>query len=104
MTTLWPAHGRTGQAVVRRAPGRRCVMLKGRTVPGVNYGAYFCPGAAVIVADPFGTWTGQILNMGERPAEEAVVSVTDPGTNPHRHVGERLNRAVSELRLVVRPR
>lgn len=75
-------------------------MLAGRGVPGIRYGAYVCPGAMVTVADPFGTWTGQILNIGERPNAVAVVAVTDRGTNPHRKVGERLERVWTELRLV----
>lgn len=75
-------------------------MLAGREVPGIRYGAYFCPGAAVTVADPFGTWTGHIYNISDRPDGVATVAVTDPGTNPHRHIGERLDRHWSELRLV----
>lgn len=76
-------------------------MSVGRDVPGVRYGMYFCAGARVTVADPFGTWTGQIINMSTGPDAEALVAVIDPGGNPHRHIGERLTRVLSELRLVI---
>lgn len=75
-------------------------MLAGRDVPGIRYGAYFCPGARVSVADPFGTWSGQIVGMGWYANSVYTISVTDPGTNRFRRVGERLERMLSELRLV----
>ena len=75
-------------------------MLAGRDVPGIRYGAYYTPGATVTVADPFGTWTGQIVGMGWYADSVYTISVTDPGSNPHRRVGERLERIWTELRLV----
>lgn len=75
-------------------------MLAGRDVPGIRYGAYFCPGAMVTVNDPFGTWRGQIIGMGWYASSVYTIAVIDPGSNPHRHVGERLERVWTELRLV----
>lgn len=75
-------------------------MPLGRDVPGIRYGAYFCPGAAVLVDDPFGTWRGQIVGMGWYTDSPYTIAVTDPGTHPHRKVGERRERRWSELRLV----
>lgn len=75
-------------------------MLAGREIKGIRYGQYFVAGASVTVADPFGTWAGQIQNISLDPSGETTVTVTDPGANPHRKVGERLERHWTELRLV----
>jgi hypothetical protein len=75
-------------------------MLAGRDVPGIRYGAYFCPGATVDVPDPDGTFRGQITGMGWYTGSIYTIAVTDPGDNPQRHVGERVERVWTELRLV----
>lgn len=75
-------------------------MLAGREVPGIRYGAYYTPGATVTVDDPFGTFRGQIVGMGWYTNSPFTIAVTDPGRNPHRSVGERLERHWTELRLV----
>lgn len=75
-------------------------MLAGREVPGIRYGAYWCPGATVDVPHPDGNLRGQIVGMGWYTDSIYTIAVTDPGTNPHWEVGDRVERLWNELRLV----
>jgi hypothetical protein len=64
----------------------------------VNSGAYFCPGADVLIADAAGDWLGRILAIGVKPDTQPIVAVLDPQSNTGRFVGQKVVCTLQDLR------